>query len=223
MLSPNPRETAFTSLSSPSRRRGSGTCRSLFHLRERTTRGVTPVYGLCLPRRSRTGAGAGESSRHQFSQRAAVENSHKDRVGDQAPGYRAASSCRRRRRPTGSKATVTPPVAGHLTSPPGLAWPQLGRRVEAGQVLGVVQPHLVGSDLLTFITSQQQIQAMELELTVKGAEADAEAIRRGWPSPRGSRSYNACRHFLRACKNITSQCGGGTHVRREPSTHGRLV
>jgi membrane fusion protein, heavy metal efflux system len=77
----------------------------------------------------------------------------------------------------GSKATVTPPVAGHLAPPPGLAWPQLGRRVEAGQVLALVQPHLVGSDLLTFITSQQQIQAMELELTVKAAEADAEAIR----------------------------------------------
>jgi cobalt-zinc-cadmium efflux system membrane fusion protein len=77
----------------------------------------------------------------------------------------------------GSKATVTPPVAGQLAPPPGLAWPQLGSRVEAGQVLGLIQPHLVGSDLLTFLNSQQQIQAMELELTVKGAEAEAEAIR----------------------------------------------
>ena len=77
----------------------------------------------------------------------------------------------------GSQATVTPPVAGHLALPPGRSWPQLGSRVEAGQVLALVQPHLVGSDLLTFINSQQQIQAMELELTVKGAEAEAEAIR----------------------------------------------
>jgi membrane fusion protein, heavy metal efflux system len=77
----------------------------------------------------------------------------------------------------GSKATVTPPVAGHLAPPPGVSWPQLGSRVEAGQVLALVQPHLVGSDLLTFMTSQQQLQAMELELTVKGAEAEAEAIR----------------------------------------------
>jgi Cu/Ag efflux pump CusA len=77
----------------------------------------------------------------------------------------------------GSKAAVTPPVAGHLAPPPGLSLPQLGSRVEQGQVLALVQPHLVGSDLLTFINNQQQIQAMELELTVKGAEAEAEAIR----------------------------------------------
>jgi RND family efflux transporter MFP subunit len=77
----------------------------------------------------------------------------------------------------GSQATVTPPISGHLAPPPGLSWPQLGSRVEAGQVLGLVQPHLVGSDLLTFMSSQQQIQAMELELIVKAAEADAEAVR----------------------------------------------
>jgi len=56
-----------------------------------------------------------------------------------------------------SQATVTPPVAGHLAPSPGLPWPLLGSRVEAGQVLALVRPHLVGSDLLTFINSQQQI------------------------------------------------------------------
>jgi RND family efflux transporter MFP subunit len=41
----------------------------------------------------------------------------------------------------------------------------------------MVQPHLAGSDLVTFLSSQQQLQALEVELTVKAAAAEAEAIR----------------------------------------------
>jgi multidrug resistance efflux pump len=44
-------------------------------------------------------------------------------------------------------------------------------------VLALVQPHLVGSELVTFLSSQQQIYAQEVELNVKAAEAEAEAIR----------------------------------------------
>ena len=47
----------------------------------------------------------------------------------------------------------------------------------AGQVLAMVQPHLAGSDLVTLLSSQQQLQALDVELTVKTAAAEAEAIR----------------------------------------------
>jgi membrane fusion protein, heavy metal efflux system len=77
----------------------------------------------------------------------------------------------------GNSAAVTPPVAGHLLPPPGAALPSLGTPVKAGQVLAMVQPHLSGTDLLTLISTQQQIQALEMELTVKAAAAEAEAIR----------------------------------------------
>jgi RND family efflux transporter MFP subunit len=49
--------------------------------------------------------------------------------------------------------------------------------VKTGQVLAMVQPHLSGTDLLTLISTQQQIQALEMELSVKAAVAEAEAIR----------------------------------------------
>ena len=77
----------------------------------------------------------------------------------------------------GHHAAVTPPTAGHLVPPPGASLPSLGTPVQAGQVLAMVQPHVSGTDLLTLISTQQQIQALELELTVKAAEAEAEAIR----------------------------------------------
>ena len=41
----------------------------------------------------------------------------------------------------------------------------------------MVQPHLVGSELLTYLNTQQQIQALEIEVTVRAAAAEADAIR----------------------------------------------
>jgi RND family efflux transporter MFP subunit len=77
----------------------------------------------------------------------------------------------------GNTAAVTSPIAGQLSPSPGAALPSLGTSVKAGQVLAMVQPHVAGTDLLTFLSAQQQIQALEVELTVKAAEAEAEAIR----------------------------------------------
>lgn len=58
----------------------------------------------------------------------------------------------------GSKAAVTPPVAGRLLAPPGKAFPALGERVEAGQALALVQPPLS-------------------EFAARLVEADAELVR----------------------------------------------
>ena len=77
----------------------------------------------------------------------------------------------------GHKAAVTPPTAGQLGLPPGSTLPSLGARVQAGQVLAIVQPHLVGSELLTYLNTQQQIQALDIEVTVRAAAAEADAIR----------------------------------------------
>ena len=77
----------------------------------------------------------------------------------------------------GHKAAVTPPTAGQLGLPPGSTLPSLGTRVKAGQVLAIVQPYLVGSELLTYLNTQQQIQALDIEVTVRAAGAEADAIR----------------------------------------------
>jgi hypothetical protein len=78
---------------------------------------------------------------------------------------------------SGNKATVPSHIAGHLVPPPGAALPALGSRVLAGQVLAMVQPHVAGTELVTFLNTQRQIQTMDVELTVKAAEAEAETIR----------------------------------------------
>jgi len=78
---------------------------------------------------------------------------------------------------SGNKAAVTPPIAGRLVPPLGAPLPALGARVHAGQVLAMVQPLVAGTELVTFINTQRQIQTMDVELTVKAAEAEAETIR----------------------------------------------
>jgi cobalt-zinc-cadmium efflux system membrane fusion protein len=77
----------------------------------------------------------------------------------------------------GTKAAVTPPAAGQLGLPPDGTLPSLGTWVKAGQVLAVVQPHLVGSELVTYLNTRQQMQALEIEVTVRAAAAEAEGIR----------------------------------------------
>ena len=78
---------------------------------------------------------------------------------------------------SGNKAAVTPHITGHLAPPPGAPLPALGTRVKAGQVLALVQPHVAGTELITFLNTQRQIQTMDVELTVKAAEAEAETLR----------------------------------------------
>ena len=81
--------------------------------------------------------------------------------------------------------------------------------MKAGQVLALVQPHLVGSDLLTFLSSQQQLQAMELELTVKGAEAEAEAISARVALTQAEQALQRVQTLLQAKRQVGAGAGGG--------------
>ncbi len=70
--------------------------------------------------------------------------------------------------PPGSRAAVTPPIAGRLLPPPGGALPALGARVEAGETLALIQPpfsdllvKLVESDAAV-IRSKLQVELAEL-------------------------------------------------------------
>lgn len=75
------------------------------------------------------------------------------------------------------RASVVPPVAGRLLVPPEGQLPRVGDRVEAGQALALIQPPLAGPDLLSFLSNQTQIQALQAEITTKAAEAEAEGAR----------------------------------------------
>jgi membrane fusion protein, heavy metal efflux system len=58
----------------------------------------------------------------------------------------------------GSRASVTPPVSGRLMAPPGKPFPGIGERVDAGQILALVQPPFS-------------------EFAARVVEANAEAVR----------------------------------------------
>ncbi len=67
------------------------------------------------------------------------------------------------RTPEGAEAVVTPPVAGRLLAPAKGASPRTGDAVDAGQVLGYVEPPLGAADLA-------QLQAFQLEFDLKALE-----------------------------------------------------
>ncbi|MBI5364711.1 MAG: efflux RND transporter periplasmic adaptor subunit [Planctomycetes bacterium] len=67
------------------------------------------------------------------------------------------------RTPEGAEAVVAPPVAGRLLAPANGALPRTGDAVEAGQVLGWVEPPLGAADLA-------QLQALQLEFDLKSLE-----------------------------------------------------
>lgn len=79
--------------------------------------------------------------------------------------------------PPGSKAIVLSPVAGRLQAPQGKNMPTVGDKVQAGQILALVLPPLAGGDLLAFSGNQQQLETLEMELTARWAEAEANIIR----------------------------------------------
>lgn len=74
----------------------------------------------------------------------------------------------------GAEAVVTPPVAGRLLPPPGGAFPRVGDRVEAGQVVAVVEPPLSGPQGVQFLANQAQIRTLQTELTARLLDIDTE-------------------------------------------------
>ena len=70
-------------------------------------------------------------------------------------------------------ADITTVVAGRLLAPADGSFPTVGDQVEKGQVVALVQPPLAGSDLLSFMGNRSQIRTLAVELSVKGAEAQA--------------------------------------------------
>lgn len=73
----------------------------------------------------------------------------------------------------GMRALVTPPVAGRLFADQAL--PPLGRRVEAGQVLGYVQPPL--SDLAAKLV-EAEAETVRAKLTLDQAELTLDRVKR---------------------------------------------
>lgn len=67
----------------------------------------------------------------------------------------------------GSRAAVTPPLAGRLLPPPGGTLPSLGARVEAGQTLALVQPPF--SDFLVKLV-ESEAEVIRARLAVELAE-----------------------------------------------------
>ena len=83
----------------------------------------------------------------------------------------------------GQSAAVAPPVAGRLLPPPSGDLPRIGDRVDAGQVLGIIEPPLRVTEAMQLAANEASIRALETELlinelnmSVKGLEVK-QAIR----------------------------------------------
>lgn len=74
----------------------------------------------------------------------------------------------------GADAVVSTPVSGRVLPPPGGAFPRVGQKVEAGQVVALVEPPLSGPEGVQFLATQAQIRTLQADLQTKLTTADVE-------------------------------------------------
>lgn len=78
--------------------------------------------------------------------------------------------------PQGASAAVSPPVAGRLLSPPDGRLPRVGERVEAGQVLAMIEPPLPVTEAFQLSANRAQVHALETELALRELDLDTKAL-----------------------------------------------
>ncbi len=78
--------------------------------------------------------------------------------------------------PQGASAAVSPPTSGRLLRPPGGQLPRIGDHVEAGQVLGLIEPQLSAAEIYELGANRAGIQALETELALRELDLDTKAL-----------------------------------------------
>ena len=78
--------------------------------------------------------------------------------------------------PQGASAVVSAPVSGRLLPPVDGKLSRIGDRVEAGQVLALVEPPLPATELYQLSANRAQVQALEMELGLRELDLDAKAL-----------------------------------------------
>ncbi len=78
--------------------------------------------------------------------------------------------------PQGASAVVSPPFAGRLLRPQGGKLPQIGDRVEAGQVLAMIEPQLPATEIVQLSANRAQVRSLETELALRELDLDTKAL-----------------------------------------------
>lgn len=78
--------------------------------------------------------------------------------------------------PQGASAAVSPPIAGRLLPPPNARLPRVGEKVEAGQVLALIEPALPVTEVFQLSANRAQVQALETELALRELDLDTKAL-----------------------------------------------
>ena len=78
--------------------------------------------------------------------------------------------------PQGALAVLAAPLAGRLLAPEGGALPSIGERVEAGQVLALVEPPLTASNRVQLVSIEATYRALEAEILMREFDLEAEEL-----------------------------------------------
>ena len=76
--------------------------------------------------------------------------------------------------PHGSEALIVPTVPGRVLPPPQGAFPDVGNRVTAGQVVAVMEPSVAGAQSVQLLVNQAQLRTLDAELTARQLEVEAK-------------------------------------------------
>ncbi len=78
--------------------------------------------------------------------------------------------------PQGASASVSPPVAGRLLSPPDGRLPRIGDQVKAGEILALIEPQLSASQIFELSANRAEIQSLDIELALRELDLDTKAL-----------------------------------------------
>ena len=76
--------------------------------------------------------------------------------------------------PPGSGAAVSSPIGGKVSPPEDGRFVQIGEKVHEGQVLGVVEPSVVGAEAVQLVANHAQLQTLDADLVVKQLDIETQ-------------------------------------------------
>ena len=78
--------------------------------------------------------------------------------------------------PSGSSAVISPPVAGRLHRAASGNLPRIGDRVQAGQILGFVEPPLPATEAAQLTANRGWIKTLEMELLMRELDLETKLL-----------------------------------------------
>jgi multidrug efflux pump subunit AcrA (membrane-fusion protein) len=119
--------------------------------------------------------------------------------------------------PQGASAAVSPPIAGRLQAPPTGRLPRVGDRVEAGQILALIEPPLPVSEVFQLSANVAQVQSLETELALRELDLETKALEVERSASQAAAKLDYARRAMQRVRELRAK-GIGTEQQFDEAT-----